>query len=97
MILVVARLRIRPGAMTPMLAEVEALARLSRTQRGCHEYMYLRSPEDDDLLLFVERWEDQPSLAAHLASMEMAEYRKTTASLVAERSHSVFDAKDISL
>jgi hypothetical protein len=34
MILVVARLRIRPGGMTAMLAKVEPLARRSRTERS---------------------------------------------------------------
>ena len=92
MIVVIAKLRIAPGAMAPVLEHVAGLARRARAELGCHEYTYLRSPEDDDLL---ERWADRSSLSAHLASSDIAAYRKATAPYVVDRSLTVFDAVEV--
>ena len=93
MILVIARLHIRAGAMERMLSEVASMARYSRAEPGCKAYTYLRSPEDDALLVFVELWEDRPSLEQHLGSERMSAYRASTADFVATRVLDVFDAK----
>jgi len=95
MILVIAKLRVATGEMERMLSRVEQLARHSRSERGCVEYTYLRSPEEDDLIVFVERWQDRESLAAHAASSTMAAYRGATRDIVLERSLLTFDAKEI--
>lgn len=89
MILVIARLRVVRGAMGAMLKELDAFAGHTRNEHGCVEYTPLRSLEDDDLIVIVERWQDRESLDAHLSSLEMASYRQATAQLVAQREHLV--------
>jgi quinol monooxygenase YgiN len=97
MILVVAQLHARDGAMPELLQHVKAFASRSRAENGCLEYTYLRSPEDDDLVVIVERWAGRESLNAHLISAEMASYRARTEALVAHRSHTAYEANALTL
>ncbi|HLZ47371.1 MAG TPA: putative quinol monooxygenase [Candidatus Limnocylindria bacterium] len=97
MILVVAHLRAREGAMPELLQHVKAFASRSRAERGCLDYTYLRSPEDDDLVVIVERWTGRESLDGHLSSADMASYRARTAALVAHRSHTAYEADALTL
>ena len=78
--------------MPELLEHVKAYASQSRAEDGCLEYTYLRSPEDENLVVIVERWTGRESLNAHLTSADMTSYRARTASLVAHRSHTVYEA-----
>lgn len=70
-----------------MLTQLNDFAGHTRSERGCVEYTPLRSLEDEDLIVIVERWEDRKSLDAHLSSPEMTAYRQATAQFVAHREH----------
>ncbi|MCX6021986.1 MAG: antibiotic biosynthesis monooxygenase [Chloroflexi bacterium] len=47
-------------AMLPRLEEV-------RTEPGCEQYELFQSAERPDLLVLLERWSDEETLAAHSA------------------------------
>jgi quinol monooxygenase YgiN len=97
MILVVAQLHARDGAMPELLQHLKAFASRSRAEHGCLDYTYLRSPEQENLVVIVERWIGRESLNAHLSSAEMASYRARTAALVARRSHTAYEANALTL
>ena len=79
--------------MPAMLGELDAFARTTRTEKGCIEYLPLRSREDEDLIVILERWEDEDSLRAHLDTKQMAAYREATGPFVEERSATIFEPR----
>jgi quinol monooxygenase YgiN len=95
LILVLAKIRVLPMAMPDMLREVGHYAQQARNESGCHEYVFLRSPEDEDLIVFVERWADRASLSRHVASEAMADYRRRTARFVVRRELVAFEVVEV--
>ena len=79
--------------MPAMLRELEAFAQTTRTEKGCIEYLPLLSREDEDLIVILERWEDEDALRAHLDTTQMAAYREATRPFVEERSATVFERR----
>ena len=84
MIVVLAHIELNPGTREAFLAEFRKIVPLVRAEKGCLEYfptidqgteIKSQLPIGQDAILVVERWEDVPSLEAHLAAQHMVEYR----------------------
>ena len=55
------------------------MVRTSREEDGCIDYTFARDLADPDTLILFERWRDEASLQAHMASAHMAEFQKVMA------------------
>jgi quinol monooxygenase YgiN len=74
MIFVTATARLRADRRDQALAAARRMQEVTTAERGCHEYRFWTAIDDPHSLLLFERWEDVPSLEAHLASPHVAEF-----------------------
>lgn len=76
----------KPGMGEEFLRRLEegGLRQAILAEEGCLGYDYYRSAEDEDVLLLVERWTDQPAQQAHLQQPHMALIRSAKDACVAE-------------
>lgn len=63
---VIALLRARPGCEDELRTLARSLLAPTRAERGCLRYVLVEDPADPSLLTFVEEWEDEAALEAHL-------------------------------
>ena len=62
----------------------------TRTETGCHEYVFSADVHEVDLIRLYELWESQAHLAAHLDAPHIADWREASDDLITERDISVF-------
>ena len=85
MIVVVARLVIKPGTAPLLLEAARRCVAETRNEPGCLSYDLFASVTDPDNLTFVERWENRDALSAHARSQHVAEWRAAGADYIIER------------
>jgi quinol monooxygenase YgiN len=66
MIIVTGTVGVDPPDLDTFAADLKVLAEVSRQRTGNLAYAVSRDSADPGRLLVVERWQDQPSLTAHL-------------------------------
>lgn len=85
MIHVIATIELKPGTRAAFLAEFRKVVPDVRAEFGSIEYgaavdldtkIEKQAPLRDDVVTIVEKWEDVPSLEAHLVAPHMAAYRE---------------------
>ena len=69
MILVAGTFEVEPARRDEFLASREEAMRRSRNEPGCVDYVFSADPLEPGRVVLFERWEDQASLDAHIASM----------------------------
>lgn len=74
MLIVAGHVQVDPSDLDAFTADIEALARRSRRRGGNQFYAVAVDDRDAARLLVVERWRDQPSLAAHLRASDTCEF-----------------------
>ena len=91
MIHVVAAIQLVPGRREDFLKEFKAIVPAVLAEKGCVEYVPTidletnvgaQPPLRADVVTVVEKWEDIPSLEAHLMAPHMLEYRAKVKDLV---------------
>ncbi len=65
MILVTATLNLKPGHQSALNRLVTALIAESRRDPGCFSYELYAKPDQPDLFLLLEEWQDLPALENH--------------------------------
>lgn len=82
---VVARIVARPDKVEELRALLMSLIEPTRKEPGCIAYELLQNKADETDFTFVEEWQDDAALDAHLASPHVREaLSKTPALLAAE-------------
>jgi quinol monooxygenase YgiN len=103
MIHVVAELSLAPGARDTFLEAFRRLEPLVRAEKGCIEYCGVvevptrigaAAPPRADVVMVVEKWANESSLAAHLEAPHMADFARETTGQVTGRVIRV--ARDVS-
>jgi quinol monooxygenase YgiN len=91
MVHVVATITLAAGKREAFLKEFKALVPAVLAEQGCIEYgptvdlqtnVPVQPPVRDDVVTVVEKWEDIPSLEAHLVAPHMLGYRAKVKDLV---------------
>lgn len=75
MVFVVAKKIIKKENQGAFLELARELVDCTRKEAGCIEYTLTSTPEHQDLLVYVEKWESQAHLDAHLQSEHMTRLR----------------------
>ncbi|WP_210402790.1 putative quinol monooxygenase [Thalassospira sp. MCCC 1A01428] len=70
MIIVSGHIDIAPADVSAFLADIEKINPGNKPDSGCLSYAVAIIAPDIARLLIAERWQDQPSLSAHLARKE---------------------------
>jgi quinol monooxygenase YgiN len=81
MVIVAGEIRMHAGTRHEFLTAVAPLVAATLLEDGCHTYAFTPDPDDADLIRLYELWEDDASLAAHLASAHIGEWATTSATL----------------
>jgi quinol monooxygenase YgiN len=85
MIHVLAEIRLRSGARDRFITEFRLLEPFVRAEAGCIEYagaidtataIRAQAPVRDDVVMVIEKWENEVALALHLEAPHMLAYRE---------------------
>ncbi len=91
MIHVIATIELAAGKRDAFLEQLRPLITQVHAEKGCLEYapavdlqtnVQVQPPVRPDVVIMIEKWEDLPSLEAHLIAPHMVEYRKNVKDLV---------------
>lgn len=83
MILVVARLTSKPETIDETRAALEAFVEPTRAESGCIVYELMQNNDDPTDFTFVEEWESDETLDAHLASPHITSFKERAGDLLA--------------
>ncbi len=81
---VVARIHARPGKEEELKAVLLELLGPTRREAGCREYRLYQNKEDPRELTFIEEWDSDAALDAHLATPHLEAGVAAMAELVDE-------------
>ncbi len=85
MIIVIARLVIKPGSIPHLIGPAKLCIAETRKEAGCIAYDLFTSTTDPEGLMFVERWESREALSRHARTPHVAAWREAGAPYVIER------------
>jgi quinol monooxygenase YgiN len=74
MIILMARVKVRPERMLEATALSQQHATLSRSESGCVSHAVYKDSEYENQLVFVQEWESEQSVATHLALPSSAQF-----------------------
>ncbi|MEM8811811.1 MAG: putative quinol monooxygenase [Pseudomonadota bacterium] len=76
MIVVIAKLSIKPGSVQDVLALAKPCIAETRDEPGCLFYDIHQSLTDPETLVFVEHWETREALSAHFETPHVSTWRE---------------------
>lgn len=79
---VVARLAAKPGKVEALKAAVLAVIEPTRREAGCRSYELLQNLADPTDFTFVEEWDSNAALDAHLETTHLATLRQAVADVL---------------
>jgi quinol monooxygenase YgiN len=97
MIILLVRLRIKPGLQQEIKAVAKAAVDATRKEQGCVSYNLLQDPYDDCEFRIIEEWASLEDLRAHGRMPHLAKWHKDSASLIEEKAINIYDSQAISL
>jgi quinol monooxygenase YgiN len=69
MIVVTAKMKVKPDFKNQFMIETEPLIKHSRSEKGCLSYNLYTDIDDPNQLVMLEFWEDMDSLDSHMDSV----------------------------
>ena len=84
MIVVIARLRVRPGSLAEFQQAYEAVRAASLQEEGAVSYRAQRGLVDDGELVFIEEWADRGTLDRHFTQPHFAAFDEVLQPLLVE-------------
>ncbi len=73
MILIIAKLVVKPGKEKELLEVTKPLIAGSNAEDGCIEYILYRDRENSNIFHFVEKWKDADAVKLHQAATHYIE------------------------
>ena len=81
---IVANIKVAPGKLDLVKAELEKLIPITRAENGCLQYDLHQDNENPEHFLFYENWESRELWQTHMSAPHLAAYMETTEGAVAE-------------
>lgn len=82
-VIVVAKVKAKPGTIAELIAAQTILVHATRAEKGCIRYELSVSTKDPESVVFVETWESDETLQAHLDGPAIAAFSKSAGHLIA--------------
>ena len=82
MIYVIATIETQPGKATKLIEDARNCIDATRLEVGCISYDYVQDTEKPDRVLVVERWTTRETLAAHMLTQHLKDWREQRKPLV---------------
>lgn len=83
MIVITAKVTLRPEAEELAIAAVETMTTATLAEPGCISYRFYRDLLEPTQIFVFEEWESEAALAEHFAAPHMAEFRQHVPHFVA--------------
>lgn len=97
MLLVLAKIPVRPEKRDYFIEKAQAAIEGSRKEAGNLRYELFKSTENDSEVLYVEQWQDQAAFEAHREMPHFTAFRKVQADeglVVGERDVRVYEVAE---
>jgi quinol monooxygenase YgiN len=85
MVIVTARLEVKPEDLEAAVAASLVHVHRSRNEPGCISHSINQDAENPNQLLFLELWQDKAALAAHFAVPEARDFSRQIAGMAVAR------------
>lgn len=96
MIIVLGTVKVHPGQLEAALKLSAEHVLRSRAETGCIAHAVHRDTEDDQVLVFVEKWTDRKALGAHFAVPASRSFMRDLKALCAEPpTMNIYEADEI--
>ena len=76
MIIVTAKMKVKPDFKYEFMVETEPLIKHTRSEEGCLSYNLYTDIDDPNQLVMLEFWKDMDSLDAHMDSVHFKNFGK---------------------
>jgi len=76
MIVVTAKMKVKPEFMNQFMVEAETLIKLTRCEDGCLSYNLYSDTANSDDMIMLEFWEDMECLDSHMESEHFIAFGK---------------------
>jgi Uncharacterized conserved protein len=83
MLVVTAKIKIKPGTEKEFLAKVQPLIKGSRAEVGCIGYGLYKDTEEADSFMMIEKWKNQEIFDKHTASAHFIKFGEDAGPLMA--------------
>lgn len=74
MIIVLAKIVAKEGMKNNIIKESKELIKKTRSEKGCVEYNLYDQLDEDNSLLFFEKWENKDCLTSHLNQVHFTKF-----------------------
>ncbi|MDD9908414.1 MAG: putative quinol monooxygenase [Ahrensia sp.] len=95
MIYIIATLSIKPGTFDQVMALATPCIEATRKEDGCLSYDLHRSVNDENTLVFVERWRDMDAIKAHFVEPHLVAWRDGAEGLIADKKIEIITPEDV--
>lgn len=95
MLFLIATLKIKPGSLPAIMDAVAPCLEATRKEEGCISYDLHQSVSDENILVFVERWTDRPSLEAHFETPHLIAWREVGEQFFLDRKIEIIEGGNI--
>ena len=85
MIIVTATITANPGERDKIITKSQDLIKSTRLESGCISYNLYASTESDNILLMLERWENQEVLESHMQTKHFKAFGADIKNLLARK------------
>jgi len=98
MIIVLAKITSKDGMKDKIVGETKTLIEATRAEEGCIEYNLYSPVGDENILLFVEKWEGKEFLESHVQQDHFLKFGSAIEDYLAEDLEiSVYSSEEIEL
>lgn len=97
MIIVIAKMAVKPGKKAELFALAQDLIVATRAEEACISYELLDDPYDSSRCTFVEKWTNKEALVQHLKTSHINEWRQKSVNLLTEKTDiQLYQSEEIS-
>ncbi len=76
MLIVIGRVKCKPGQEGELVALLEAMQDASRREKGCLRYGFFAAVEDPQSFIAVEEWADREALDRHFGEQHLKDFSR---------------------
>ena len=84
MIVVTAKITAKPGEKDKIISKAQNLIASTRLESGCISYDLFADTEDNDILLMLEKWENQDVLSSHMQTEHFKSFNEAIENIMAK-------------
>jgi quinol monooxygenase YgiN len=96
MIVVTAKMNVKPASKYDFMVETEPLIKHTRSEKGCISYNLYNDTDDPNQLIMLEFWKDMDALDAHMNTVHFKAFGNAISKyLTGEIEISKFDAQKV--